>query len=399
MKEFGSSERHDIFTFEAPDAIRLWYAHAGMQQWQEAIDSLKDLHHNKPISMNGSGVWGEAFDPVLPGELYAYSLKKLGKSPSKDPRIFQVETARLCFSAPPVFITDQDGLWVAAGSRLLNIDFDEKTNLTINLPKSPLVAITALCQNAKKLYIGTAGEGLIEYDKESHKCRQITYRDGLLMDDIACLAWQGRTLWIGFGANQDGGLGKLDMESGKISSLTPSLPLDAHLTPAVNSIAVEDPADGPPRHKVTGIAVGAESEIWVNVISDRTRVLDTLKNTWRPLSPGQSYPAMTKQQREMLIGLTGGDLIPTLVIVSGHLGKSPVAEGLPDSPITTLDIQGDDLWVGGYGFIAKVDMKEKRVRKLCYLHTRQVDHLEVAGDYLWAQFNWRIFRVPLADVN
>ena len=74
------------------------------------------------------------------------------------------------------------------------------------------------------------------------------------------------------------------------------------------------------------------------------------------------------------------------------------AEGLPNPP-TTMTLDGDDLWVGGEGFIALVDLTKCKVRKSCRIQAAGVDRIQVGGGYVWIQFNWQLYRVPLSDLR
>jgi hypothetical protein len=74
------------------------------------------------------------------------------------------------------------------------------------------------------------------------------------------------------------------------------------------------------------------------------------------------------------------------------------AWGLPHPP-STLALKGNDLWVGGEGYIAVVDLDKLEVRKLCYVPTPTVNHLQLGGGYIWAQFAHHLYRVALRDMH
>ena len=71
------------------------------------------------------------------------------------------------------------------------------------------------------------------------------------------------------------------------------------------------------------------------------------------------------------------------------------ADGLP-SPPSTLTLAGDNLWVGGAGAIALVDLKTEKVRKFCHIKAQGVDRIQIGGGYVWAQFDWHLYRVALS---
>jgi hypothetical protein len=73
-------------------------------------------------------------------------------------------------------------------------------------------------------------------------------------------------------------------------------------------------------------------------------------------------------------------------------------EELPKPP-TALALQGRDLWVGGLGYIALVDLESNKLKKLAYVPARSVDRIQIGGGYVWVQYDKHIYRVLLRDVH
>ncbi len=73
-------------------------------------------------------------------------------------------------------------------------------------------------------------------------------------------------------------------------------------------------------------------------------------------------------------------------------------DGFPNPP-TILELDGDNLWVGGEGAIALVSLKENKVKKFCHIKTNSVDRIQIAGGYVWVQFDWHLYRVPLSALQ
>src|SRR5207245_90757 len=91
------------------------------------------------------------------------------------------------------------------------------------------------------------------------RCRVMTEKDGLLINHISSLCLRENTLWIGYARGRAGGLGRLDLSSGKITTLTPELgsdPLDG---------SKSDSPDRPPRHAVFGLTMAPGDELWMLV--------------------------------------------------------------------------------------------------------------------------------------
>jgi hypothetical protein len=62
-------------------------------------------------------------------------------------------------------------------------------------------------------------------------------------------------------------------------------------------------------------------------------------------------------------------------------------------------MDGQDVWVGGMGFVAVVEPSTLRVRKYAYHNERAIDRIQVAGGYVWAQHDQHLYRAPLSDTR
>ena len=69
------------------------------------------------------------------------------------------------------------------------------------------------------------------------------------------------------------------------------------------------------------------------------------------------------------------------------------------SPPTALALNGGELWVGGQGYLALVDLKERRIKKLAYISTRAVDQIQLGGGYIWASFDKHLYRAAISDLQ
>ena len=69
---------------------------------------------------------------------------------------------------------------------------------------------------------------------------------------------------------------------------------------------------------------------------------------------------------------------------------------IPQPGCTAIALDGEDVWVGGSGFIGVINPKQKTMRKFCYMQARYVYHLEIADDCVWAQLYSFIYRIPLS---
>lgn len=432
-----------VWGIKDDDKLGLAFAYLGQQQWEKALKIFK-TYSNQPVQMGNNGPWGQMFSIVLTSKMTAGCRQKLGLTAVHNPLEFDMGQPLLCLCSPSSFIADSDGLWIGIGGQLLHLDFDLKTNLVVNLP-DPFAPVTALCISPSTIWIGTAGAGLIEFDKATRKVRQLTEKDGLMMNFISSLNLKDDTLWIGYGHESGGGLGQLDLRSQKIRSFMPSL----------NADSSSGAGEAPPRDGIGNIVTGTDGDLWMHV-GGGVRQFHVTRNSWGSL-PSKGWVTSFSTDSERLVegvsieqieiqvetksvqaavtnritktklvvsqegmfrleanfetngnhqrisGTSTGKIRPKggLAIQSfrDNRWQSLVdAEGLPNPP-TTMTLNGNDLWVGGEGFIALVDLTECKIRKFCYIQAAGVDRIQIGGGYVWAQFDWHLYRALLSNVR
>jgi len=74
------------------------------------------------------------------------------------------------------------------------------------------------------------------------------------------------------------------------------------------------------------------------------------------------------------------------------------AEALPGAP-TALALDGARVWLGGEGYITGVDLNTGKIRKFAPISSRSVNSLQIGGGWLWARFDWHLYRVPLSTLE
>ena len=419
------------------DKMLLAFAYLGQQQWEKALH-IFETYSNQTVKM-GRQI-------VSTGKQAAYCREKLGLSELRNSLEFDIGKPLLCLCSRSTFTADADGLWIGIGGQLLRLNFDLKTNLAVNLP-DPFAPVTVLCISPSTVWIGTAGAGLIEFDKATRKVRQLTEKDGLMMNFISSLNLTGDTLWIGYGNESGGGLGQLDLSSQKIRSFMPSL----------NADSSSGAGEAPPRQPIGNIATGKNGDLWMHV-GGVVRQFHVLRNLWdtAPRNGGGwvtslsadsewlvegvrieqieikvetksvqvaatnritnttlvvSWEEMarletnfkTNGNHQRISGMRSGQIRPKVELVIQSLRDNrwqslADAERLPNPP-TTMTLDGNDLWVGGEGFIALVDLTECKIRKFCHIPAAGVDRIQVGGGYVWAQYDWHLYRALLSNVR
>ncbi len=431
--------RHD-------DEMALAYAHLAAEQWEKALE-IFDRYQNKPLYMGNSGPWGKALSVILTGKMADQCREKLGLPVRVDPREFNLGEICLHLHSPrnstretSVIQAAVEGLWIAFNNQILQVNYDLKTNFVTRLPTENSASITALSIGRSAVWIGTAGGGLFEIDSASRQLRHFTEKDGLLMNDISSLFLVGDTLWIGYGNESAGGLGRMDVNTRKFISF-------------MTTLTSAQPGTRPPRDKVTDIRSNSGAEVWFLVNGTQTKFRPD-ENVWesvpdrngarirayeldrdglisaveigqteltverKPIAkgatnlpetltyviPDDESPRVLASLRTnrpgwRISGTRSGNSAPrgAIMVQTSNPGDSRellVPEGLPSLP-TTLHLHGRDLWVGGQGFVALVDLETNSIKRLAHVPTRTVDQIQVGGGYVWVKYENHLYRAPL----
>jgi hypothetical protein len=447
IKMLSASTSRDM-SAEDEDRMGLAFNYARAEEWQKALGVFQS-YSNRPVYMGNSGLWGPAFTVVLTSKQANLCREKLGSPKIVDPREFEFGDPCLHFHDPkrysrtwganPVIAAAPDGLWVGIGGELMCLDFDLRTNFVARMPSGITSPIGAICVDSSEVWLGTAGSGLIEFDKATKKTQHVTENDGLLMNYVSALRVIGDSLWIGYGNEHGGGLGKFDLKTRSCTSFTASL--------STESLAIK-----PPRSPVTEIRADRDGNIWFMAQSTPMRyriaeniweVLPNDSGVWvtsYELDGEQLIKALKLAQVELTIemkpklGMTNTTQKTTRLLSfeesaqleallatnrSGQRVSGSKVGGLPDKGIlavrtlrdgserrlleteplpsfpTTLTLAGHDLWVGGQGFVALVDLDANKIKKLAYLPTPSVDQIQVGGGCLWVQCDKHIYRTRL----
>jgi hypothetical protein len=398
--------RAKIMFDDSSDLMELAFNYVDCKRWSNAL-ALFEAHTNRPIEMHGNGSWGPAFSVVLPNKEAARCREKLGLPNVKDPREFELGKPCLCLHDPkhyqprhgenPVIAAESDELWIAIGGKLMRVNSALQTNVLIRLPMDSVSPFTAIHVDDTKIWLGTAESGILEFDKARQSAQQIAEKDGLLLNSISGLCRIGDTLWIGYGNGTRGGLGKMDLKTRKCSAFPMSLRNDSI-------------SEGPPQSPVTEIRPGKDNDLWF-VAGSTLRRYRIDQNVWEsePKRRGVSFVCYEMDEENLIEAFM--DSLVKLTIETTVRSGTPsqgalqamrdstsapllLENALPSFP-TTLTRAGRDLWVGGQGYVALVDLDENKIKKLAYLSIRSVDRIQVAGGYVWVQYDQHLYRARL----
>ena len=396
--------------------MSLAFAYLRLEQWQKAL-GIFESYSNRPVQMGNLGPWGEAFTLVFTGKRAEFCRKKLGLSVEAASLEFDMGKPLLCLCTPSTFAADDNGLWIGMGGQLMQLDFDLKTNLVVRLPMVSSMPITALCLTSSSIWIGTAGEGLIEYDKSSHKCQRFAVNDGLMMNIISCMHLAGDVLWIGYGYKLGGiavslpgggGLGCLNLSTHKFASFTPSIAEGTEAHKNLGGNMVLESTDKPTRRAVQAVAAGPTGEVWFATAYHPLRGFHVGENVWEGIPSIHNTSSFAVGADRIFAGQfwnvqgdnTAGPLgVSVLNLKDGQWQSLKGADGLPPGSVSTLTLDGNNLWVGGMGYIALVDPVQDKVVHFAYIEAQTVDRIQIGGGYVWAQFDWHLYRAPLSDLQ
>jgi hypothetical protein len=425
------------------DTIVLGFSYMASQQWQKAL-GVFESYSNRPVSMSTDGLWGPLPTEVHPSREANYCRRQLGLPQVTDPRWFRLDTNRISFNARFAFAADQEGLWVAVGNRLLNLDFNLQTNKAFSLALDSSRFVTAVCSGPSNVWIGTSDSGLINFNRATHQSRRLTENDGLLLDNISSLHLDGDTLWIGYGdpvnfgydGRVEGGFGSLNIRSSKITSFTASLVENTKtavqppmaIVGTIRTAANGDPWllvlgelyhyqvasnswDLPVGHWNGGLAIDGN-----RLITTRTewfvekfdvRLASTATNS---SSPGQTNIFMTADELAKLRVTLRTNRTQRIALAKAvtrdksnaeiHSWANPstpatfTSEELPH-PAEVFACRDDIIWAGGEGYIAAINAKDGKILRLDYVSSGHIDQMEIGGDYLWISYNQTLFRTPL----
>jgi Curli production assembly/transport component CsgG len=399
LKEVDSSQAVDDET-----RMKLAYAYRGEGRWKEAL-AVYESYSNRPVYLGNSGPWGPAFSVLRTSYSANLCRKNLGIPEVHEEGQFEFEDTGWCFCTPAgavdglqrfnepngTFAVSDNAIWLAHDGQLIVVGPDMRTNFVVRLPMDPSTPISSISLGSSWVWVGTQGAGLMEVDKASRECRQLTQKDGLMMDFIASLLHACDSLWIGYGRQASGGLGRMELASHRITSLARSLnwPSERDKMP-------------PPQDHVSALAAGADGDVWM-VAGRGLKWYKSQQNVWDGEPRLKQLTGMAANGRELIVAKyedafregRSGLGIRILDLTNGQWREIPALPGIPSMQADAIALDGPNIWVAGMGYVALVDPVRMKVLRVAYVSARHVGPIAVGGGYLWAQINWRLYRTPI----
>jgi hypothetical protein len=263
------------------------------------------------------------------------------------------------FSEQPFRVLPDAGWLISKGTKLSFYNpQSEKTEVACPAKHN----ITALAADKDFWWVGTEGDGLIRISKSGNPPKIWTEADGLLMPAISALCRQGDRLWVGFNFHGCGGLGYLDVKTGKFVGVQQ----DANFsTPGTNSYG---PGDTP----VISFQAADEKSIWVKTIiflqqrdSLSGRVLQNIPLYSDVLSIHNGFLATSAQS-----GQASGDIggVKICNLANNVWTKVELSDDFSENHISALCPDGQYVWAAGHpqrtagdSFITLVDLPSSKI--------------------------------------
>ena len=163
----------------------------------------------------------------------------------------------------------------------------------------------------------------------------------------------------------------------------------------------------PPRVPVQAVSVGVEDDVWLvaqyALLRYRSR-----GGQWDPVSDFGHSSTLGRCGDHLYVGMgSGGSFrrgepasigLRTLSLKDGQWKPFPVVPTLPTG-VTSLTVDGANVWIGGEAYLALVDPAQDKVVKYAYVSARSVDQIELGGGYLWAQCEKHLYKTPLSAIR
>jgi len=434
--------------FTDQDKIRLTYAFTKLGRWQEGLEVVETLG-DEPVKMNGDGPWGGYFDVVLPNKIANAIRQRINLPIADNGRLEFPHEHKICVHYNGAFAIGPDAVWLAREGQLIKLGFDGRTNDLSKLPIDAWQKISSVEVTGDTVWVGTSGAGLIEFDSKNKQSRLWTVAEGLLMNEISCLASDAGNLWIGSGrveglsargrSTTPGGLTRMDLKTKKVSSYTPSLKTGAnaqfteppgsilHSLVAGQGLVLMDAGDfrryEPRVNAWSKLSADGFSPSKVIFAGDQVVAGTRIPQCEVTLKPNRETPSTAKDKfvkKQVscaeLERMTSDPEISPLIMgkginafpakgglaVSSNAGKtfdSFLSAGEIPSPPTALASDGSHLYVAGDNYIATVDMKQRKLLKTVLTSEREVYDLQIAGGKLWALMYRHLYGAPLSALQ
>jgi tetratricopeptide (TPR) repeat protein len=199
--------------------------------------------------------------------------------------------------------------------------------------------ITDVHIQGERVWIGTYGEGLDVYDKETDSWSNLSEKDGLPSNYVRSLDGDEAYLWIGTGRYGKGAVARLDLKTNELHTF---LPRDYQPQQPVPTTCVSD-------IEVTG------DRIWCASGKAGVAVYNQQDNRWMSLPNSGSFYSIESvaafNDRLWFGGREGNRAIYSCNLDGSDWRVISNKDGLPETSIFAIETNGDHLLLGTYGLM------------------------------------------------
>jgi hypothetical protein len=199
--------------------------------------------------------------------------------------------------------------------------------------------ITDVHIQGERVWVGTYGEGLDVYDKETDSWSNLSEKDGLPSNYVRSLAGDEAYLWIGTGRYGKGAAARLDLKTNELHTF---LPRDYQPQQPVPTTCVSD------------IEVRGD-RIWCATGKAGVAVYNQQENRWMSLPNSGSFYSIESvaafNDRLWFGGREGNRAIYSCNLDGSDWRVISNKDGLPETSIFAIETNGDHLLLGTYGLI------------------------------------------------
>jgi hypothetical protein len=337
----------------------------GMSMLEEIFTNLNVHPQYREMASNtlanGIGIGDWKSDAILimpvqpPASLTNFNSPARAKSSRTGPMPFRPAFAVVdTFPGSPVAAPPDAGWLIGAGPKLFFYNPQgEKTEVSCPARHN----ISALAADHDFWWVGTEGDGLFRIPKFGGSPKVWTEADGLLMPAISALCRQGDRLWVGFNFHGSGGLGYLDVKTGKFAGLQ----RDANFS---------GPVDAP----VVFLQAANDKSFWVYsdyVLQQRDSASGQVIRTI-PTRPVY-LDKMSANSNFLVIATSRGDGddiggVKIYNLTSNHWQKVNFSNDSIENRVSALCVDGQYVWAGGTSkmtggdsFITLVDLPSSKI--------------------------------------
>ncbi|EEF62466.1 CsgG/HfaB family protein [Pedosphaera parvula] len=404
------------------------YCESEQGKWKEALGIYESLQgHVVYAEMPMEGPWGKKGTRIFTDDAVgvcrqhlglqpgtkSFWTEKLREKPEEPPKAFNLGAPELTIGRSIVFACDGNKIWLADGVVPFVYDLGDKQLKEVNWPVSFERNISCVTVDKERVWWGTRGNGLVQVDKRTGNYKIYDEADGLPLLNITSLgsADQGG-VWVGYGKDILGGMGFIDLHTGKFVGFTPEL---AKSTVASRYGESSAPGNEPPRKPVLGIQQTTSNDLWIAEYTGLRHFSIAEKKWSSPSNYGLQDIFCVAANTNFAVfggrGYDGGLVIHNInanqsahVQIHKFLAHKMGSLALPNKWVYSLAMDGDHVWVGGLGYLALVNANTKRVEKLCELDvsfpnfdsysSHHFQCLQIVGEDLWVGLDNQLYRLP-----